>query len=182
MPTDLETALEQICAADLIGEEQERFRSEILDFCQTYPEALHRSCRSGHLTASAAVVDPSRPAGLILHHVKLDRWLQPGGHADGRGDLASVALAEASEEAGIAGLRVLQPAIDLDIHPIPARPGEPAHLHLDVRYLVLAPPGSEPDGNHESHDVSWWHPDAGDPRPDASTRRLLTRAITLLGH
>jgi hypothetical protein len=32
--------------------------------------------------------------------------------------------------------------IDLDIHPIPARPGEPEHLHLDTRFLVFAPKGS----------------------------------------
>jgi hypothetical protein len=26
---------------------------------------------------------------------------------------------------------------DLDVHQIPERPGEPAHFHLDVRYLLV---------------------------------------------
>ncbi len=179
VPTDLATSLQQIRAADLTGDDQERYRSQILAFCSAHPEALHRSCLAGHLTASAAVVDPSRPAALILHHVKLDRWLQPGGHADGEADLAAVALAEATEETGIDGLRVLEPAIDLDVHSIPARAGEPAHLHLDVRFLVVAPPGCEPDGNHESHELAWWRPGAPGARPDRSTQRLLARALDL---
>ena len=29
------------------------------------------------------------------------------------------------------------------------------HLHLDVRYLAVAPPGAVPVGNHESLDLRW---------------------------
>jgi 8-oxo-dGTP pyrophosphatase MutT (NUDIX family) len=36
-----------------------------------------------------------------MHHRKLDRWLQPGGHADGDTDLLYVASREAREESGI---------------------------------------------------------------------------------
>jgi 8-oxo-dGTP pyrophosphatase MutT (NUDIX family) len=117
---------------------------------------------------------------VILHHVKLDRWLQPGGHADGEPDLAQVALREAGEETGIVGLRVIEPAIDLDVHLIPARPGEPEHLHLDVRFVVMAPPDCELDGNHESHDLAWWSPDGAGPEPDESTQRLLRAALATL--
>ena len=102
---------------------------------------LHRSCLAGHLTGSAAVVDPSTRDVLLLFHAKVQRWLQPGGHADGDGHLARVALREAEEETGIEGLRVLMPAIDLDVHVFHnARETEPDHLHLDVRHLVVAPP------------------------------------------
>jgi ADP-ribose pyrophosphatase YjhB (NUDIX family) len=53
-----------------------------------------------------------------------------------------VALREAAEDTGILGL-ALHPAaprpLDVDVHDIPARGAEPAHQHLDLRYLVLAP-------------------------------------------
>jgi len=81
-------------------------------------------------------------------------WLQPGGHADGDMNLANVALREATEETGIDGLRVVTPAIDVDIHEVNP-PNEDAHLHLDVRFLVIAPPDTEPVGNHESQGFQW---------------------------
>jgi 8-oxo-dGTP pyrophosphatase MutT (NUDIX family) len=117
----------------------EEARRAMLAFCDAHPDALERRCLAGHLTGSALVVEPTSRQVLLLHHAKLRRWLQPGGHADGEGDLGRVALREATEETGLEGLRLVRPAIDLDIHEIPARSDEPAHLHLDVRYLVLAP-------------------------------------------
>ena len=86
----------------------------------------------------------------------MQRWLQPGGHADGDGNLARVALREAEEETGIEGLRVLTPAIDLDVHVFHnAADAEPDHLHLDVRHLVVAPPGAVARGNEESEALRW---------------------------
>lgn len=133
----------------------ETARAQILDFVDAHTDALHRTCVEGHLTGSAMVVDPASQRMLLMLHVKLGRWLQPGGHADGDAALPGVALKEATEETGIARLRVATPAIDLDIHRVEP-PGEPSHLHLDVRYLVLAPPGVSPVGNHESHDLGWF--------------------------
>ncbi len=117
-------------------------REQMLAFVDEHSDALLRSCLVGHLTGSALVMDDASGKVLLLHHAKLQRWLQPGGHADGEGDLGAVALREATEETGLQGLELMRPAIDLDIHVIPARGSEPEHLHLDVRYLVLAPLGS----------------------------------------
>lgn len=178
---ELEKALEHIVSAQLEGAVQEAYRTQMTEFCWEHSDALYRSCLRGHLTGSAAIFDPSRGACLVMHHVKLDRWLQPGGHADGEGDLQAVALREAEEETGLEGLQVVAPAIDLDIHRIPERPGEPEHLHLDVRFLVLCPAGAQPKGNHESHALSWWHPAMAELALDESTSRLLTRAMTFLG-
>jgi 8-oxo-dGTP pyrophosphatase MutT (NUDIX family) len=79
---------------------------------------------------------------LLVHHRKLGRWLQPGGHAEA-GETAgeTVALREAREETGVADLRLHPRAprpLDVDVHQIPARPDELAHEHLDLRYLVIA--------------------------------------------
>jgi len=129
-------------------------RNRILELIDVHEDIALRTCRPGHLTGSAFVVDTSRSACLMLFHTKLQRWLQPGGHADGDTNLAHVALREAQEETGIDGLRVVVPAIDVDIHRV-APPKEDAHLHLDVRYLVIAPPGAQPQGNHESQALQW---------------------------
>lgn len=137
-------------------ESHEVARQQILRFVDGHPDVLHRSCAAGHLTGSALVVDPSTQQVLLLFHAKVQRWLQPGGHADGDGDLAHVALREAHEETGIDGLRVVTPAIDLDVHVFRSSSGaDPDHLHLDVRHLVLAPAGARPTGNHESEQLRW---------------------------
>jgi len=127
-----------------------------------------RSTRPGHLTGSAFVVSHDGSAAILLFHTKLRMWLQPGGHADGDCNLAAVALREATEETGMAGLGVYPVAVDADVHEV-RPPNEDAHLHLDLRYLVVAPPGASPAANHESDAVRWvtrgelagFDPDAG---------------------
>lgn len=188
---DLASAEEQLRQALLDDPSTEAARAQILEFTATHrgtpeqsePNALHRGCLAGHLTGSALVVDATGERTLLLHHAKLDRWLQPGGHADGDGNLAAVALKEATEETGIDGLRVVLPAVDIDVHPIPARPGEPEHLHLDVRFLVLAPPEAAVQHNEESHGARWAQADdpaiAGSEELSRAVRRALAVAAQL---
>jgi len=155
-------------------------RARIVAFVDANPDALLRSCVPGHLTGSAAVVDPRRERALLVLHRKLGRWLQPGGHADGDGDLSRVALREASEETSLDGLTVEAPAIDLDVHEIPPIGTDPAHLHLDVRFVVVAPDGATPVANHESLAIRWVSRDELADRTlalDASTQRLLRVAL-----
>lgn len=134
------------------------FRAEMLAFAAAHDDALVRTCRAGHFTGSAFVVDSTAEHALLLFHTKLQRWLQPGGHADGDANLAGVALREATEETGIVDLVVDPSPLDLDIHEIPAG-RDAAHLHLDVRFLVLAPPDAVVVGNHESQGLRWVAPD-----------------------
>lgn len=130
----------------------------MLALVDAHADVLDRSCRPGHLTGSACVIEDGTDRTLLLWHRKLQRWLQPGGHADGDGDLARVALREATEETGIASLVVDPRPVDLDIHRV-APPDDDPHEHLDVRFVVLAPRGSVPVGNHESEALRWVRPD-----------------------
>ena len=91
-----------------------------------------------------------------MHHKKLDRWLQLGGHADGDSNIARVALKEAEEESGILGFTQRSPTIyDLDVHIIPAHKNEPEHFHFDIRFLLQAPVDAMPIQNEESNNIMW---------------------------
>ena len=174
--TDAQAVLDEVAST---SPESDSYRDEILAFTRLHADALHRSCLTGHLTGSALVVDDDRERTLLMLHAKLGLWLQPGGHADGEGHLATVALTEATEETGIDGLTVLGPAVDCDIHQIPERKGEPAHLHLDTSFVVLAPPGAVAQGNHESHALRWVTLDELDELAgDESLRRLARVGLT----
>lgn len=154
-------------------------RRRILQLVDQHEDIAVRTCRPGHLTGSAFVVDTSRDACLLMFHTKLQMWLQPGGHADGDTNLARVALAEATEETGIDGLQVVTPAIDVDIHRVNP-PNEDPHLHLDVRFLVLAPPGAHASGNHESQELRWVSEhDLAEFAVDAGTVRMATAGFRL---
>jgi 8-oxo-dGTP pyrophosphatase MutT (NUDIX family) len=151
-------ALEQVVATlstlHVADADQGALRGRMVAFAAAHPDALTRDCTDGHFTASALVVDPAHERVLVLLHAKLRKWLQPGGHVDGSGDLAASALREATEETGIEGLEVVGDAVDLDIHEV-RPPREAPHLHLDVRYVVQAPPGASVSGNHESTELRW---------------------------
>jgi 8-oxo-dGTP pyrophosphatase MutT (NUDIX family) len=150
---DLAVALEVVRRAGGTDRMADAAR-EILDFAADHDDVLHRSCRRGHLTGSALVVDHRGERTLLLHHTKLQKWLQPGGHADGDANLAAVALREAGEETGIGELAVVADPVDLDIHLVEP-PGETPHLHFDVRFVVLAPSNAVVRGNHESTGLRW---------------------------
>ncbi len=138
---------------------------------------------AGHFTASAWLVDRGGGRALLTHHRKLDRWLQLGGHADGDADLERVALKEAEEESGLAGLRVLPGIFDLDRHLIPERKGVPAHWHYDVRYVVVAEGGEAFVVGDESHALAWRGIAslAGDGSVDASLRRMARKWLARKG-
>ncbi|HEY8547822.1 MAG TPA: NUDIX domain-containing protein [Acidimicrobiales bacterium] len=176
---DLAVARAHVAAAGPFGLD-EALRRQVLDFVDAHPDALHRSCAEGHLTGSAMVVDPASERFLFMLHAKVGRWLQPGGHADGDAALPAVALREATEETGIEGLRVAVPAVDVDVHLFVA-PGEVSHLHLDARYLVVAPPGAVPRANHESRGLRWAGVDELDGLGlDPGTHRLAHAALAAL--
>ena len=151
-------------------------------FVARHADPFDRRIREGHLTASAVVLAAEGDRVLLLHHRKLDRWLQPGGHADPQETSGeAVALREAREETGIDGLRLHPSAprpLDVDVHAIPARHDEPAHEHLDLRYLVMAPAAAGASRSlEETNDLRWFSWDELDGLDlDPGLRRLLGKA------
>lgn len=129
---------------------------ELLD----HPDAFLRTHLPGHITGSAWIVDPSREYLLLTHHAKLNKWLQPGGHADGDENVLNVALREANEETGLKELKLIQNKIfDIDIHTIPMRKDFPEHLHFDIRFVFEGSKDVPLILTDESHALAWVHVD-----------------------
>jgi 8-oxo-dGTP pyrophosphatase MutT (NUDIX family) len=178
---DPTVALGHLAAAALASPEALGHRDDVVAFIRLHADAAHRTNVEGHLTGSALVVDATGERTLLMLHRKLGRWFQPGGHADGDANLPAVALREAQEETGIDDLAVVVPAIDVDVHRVEP-PREVPHLHLDTRYLVLAPQGAAEHANEESLALRWvteLELDSLEPPVDASTRRLVVRGLAV---
>lgn len=143
-------------------------------FLHSHADVFHRRHGVGHFTGSAWLVSADGARVLLMHHRKLGRWLQPGGHADGDADLARVALREAGEETGVTDLRVEGGIFDLDRHRIPARGDEPEHWHYDVRYVVRAGGDERFVANDEALGLAWRAVEqvAADAALDDSLRRM----------
>jgi len=119
-------------------------------------DAFQRTHLPAHITGSSFIVSHDRSKTLLVHHGKLNRWLQPGGHCDGETDVISVARREAHEETGVSRLQLVSTEIyDLDIHPIPERKDFPQHDHYDIRFLFIASELDPVVVSEESHDVRW---------------------------
>jgi 8-oxo-dGTP pyrophosphatase MutT (NUDIX family) len=135
-------------------------RKRTLELLTAGPAAMTRAHRPGHVTASALVVDEKRRVLLCLHG-RLGLWMQVGGHCEADdATLAAAALREATEESGIAGLRLDPNPIDVDVHAVRCAPagGEPAteSWHYDVRYLAVCPAGAVEQISDESADLAWF--------------------------
>lgn len=102
---------------------------------------------SGHVTASAVVLDQTLSQILLVEHKSLGKFIQPGGHVDDSDPtLCDAALRELYEETGLNKVayvplndKYLDIPFDIDVHTIPKneKKQEPEHLHFDFRYLFV---------------------------------------------
>ena len=136
--------LEEILAYRPQCEQEEVDKRIILEYIRTYPDTvLTRANEYAHLTSSGFVVNRDATRVLFAHHNIYRVWAWTGGHADGEGDLLSVALRETREETGAVHVRPLSRKIaSLDILPVwgHRKRGRyvAAHQHLNVTYLLTA--------------------------------------------
>lgn len=138
---------------------------QMVAFVKQHPDCFERTLEVGHITASAWLLNKAGDAALLMHHAKLNIWVQPGGHCDGDPDVLQVALREAREESGIQGIEPLSPEIfDLDIHPVPG------HLHYDVRFLLQVTSDETFVQNSESNALRWVRDDL--PTQERSVVRM----------
>ena len=172
---------------------EERDRARILAFLKTHLNPFDRAIPEGHFTGSGLVMSLDGRSVLLLHHIKLHRWLQPGGHGEpGETRGEHVASREVLEETGLPPrLHPTAPRpLDVDIHLIPARKLDPAHEHLDLRYLFIADPSEplraeaaeSPDQTPKEPLLRWFDVnEALGMDLDPGLKRMIRKAMSLLG-
>ncbi|MDD9952565.1 MAG: NUDIX hydrolase [Zetaproteobacteria bacterium] len=161
--------------------QQQQLKAKFLAFEASSDQVFKRSHLVGHFCGSAWVVDYHAERVVLMHHKKLQKWLQPGGHCDGDVDVEAVARKEAAEETGLDNLTlVVENIFDLDLHAIPEHKGVPAHLHYDVRFLFRAPEGARLVQNEESHALQWFPLSATFPTAEESVLRLQRKALAVI--
>ena len=160
-----------------------RHLASVIEFVTQHEHCCSRHLAIGHITASSWIIDQAGRHALLTHHRKLGRWLQLGGHVEDDSDILTAALREACEESGLATLHAVDDRIfDVDVHPIPARRDEPAHLHYDLRFLLQADRGAELTISDESHDLRWFSIDELRALPDdESIKRMVDKMQLRLG-
>lgn len=134
--------------------EESQYKNQFIDLLQ-FADAFQRTHLPGHITGSAWIVNHDQTKTLLVHHAKLNKWVQPGGHADGDENILAVAQREAEEETGLLNFIVEDSIFDIDIHTIPARKDFPEHQHYDIRFLFHANEQESIVISEESHDVKW---------------------------
>jgi 8-oxo-dGTP pyrophosphatase MutT (NUDIX family) len=155
---------------------QDSLRHAVLSFLEARPDACLRDCVPGHITASTLVLDDSGRRVLLTLHSRLARWVQLGGHCeDTDHDIVAAALREATEESGVAGLRMAPNLVAVHVHPVTCSLGVPTR-HLDLQFAACAPAGAQIAVSDESVDLRWWPADALPEGADDALVSLVARA------
>jgi 8-oxo-dGTP pyrophosphatase MutT (NUDIX family) len=125
-----------------------------------------RETMPGHVTTSAFVLSPDHRQVLLIDHVTIGRWLQPGGHYETAESFAASAAREVMEETSVAGL-ALHPwhrggdvPFVIDSHEVPGKRArrEPDHVHHDLQYLFIADPEAALVAQLDEVHAARWHP------------------------
>ncbi|OGE15129.1 hypothetical protein A3F00_01650 [Candidatus Daviesbacteria bacterium RIFCSPHIGHO2_12_FULL_37_11] len=123
-----------------------------------------------HFTASCWITSTGKPKKILLiHHKKLGRWLQPGGHIEKFENPVVAAIREVREETGLDisfladGISVIDSEGTFLTEPdflmeqtIPAHGKQPLHYHLDINYVVSVPEQKIKRAVKESRDIGWF--------------------------
>lgn len=157
--------------------EQLALKDQYLAFLDGNVDAMWRTSRVGHLTASALVIDDCGKQVLLTLHPRVGRWLQLGGHCES-GDLGLLEAArrEVVEECGIEPVSMSRQPVRLDRHQVPC--GGAGSEHLDVQYLAVVPAGSTPVLSDESDDLRWFGLDDLPDGLDDSVMALIRGALS----
>ena len=149
-------------------DENERLSRLITHLKEDGVTITDRSNMRGHITTSMVVFSTDWQNVLLIKHKAYGIWIQPGGHYENPTTTTSAtvhllksALRELEEETGVVNVTVMSPIpLDIDTHPIPARPSknEGDHHHYDFAYFAVANNEVELTPQVEEVDGAEWVP------------------------
>jgi 8-oxo-dGTP pyrophosphatase MutT (NUDIX family) len=155
---------------------QDSLRHAVLAFVLGRDDACIRECVPGHITASTLVLDHTGSQVLLTLHPRLGRWVQLGGHCEpDDDDIVAAALREATEESGVADLRMAPGLAAIHVHALTCSLGVPTR-HLDLQFVAHALAGAQIALSDESDDLRWWPADALPPGSDHALVYLVAQA------
>ena len=162
----------EVAALTPIDQREAWSQTTFLSALDRLPRPFDEHGDATHVTASAVVLSD---AGVLLHrHKRLGLWLQPGGHVDAGETPAQAARREVGEETGLTASHTSRPPriVHVDVHP-----GGRGHTHLDVRYLLRAPPDEPRPPQGESQSVAWFALSEAIVVADAGLRGFLLHLV-----
>lgn len=126
-----------------------------------------------HFTGSAILVTQDTACKVLLvHHKKLNVWIQPGGHLETFENPIEGAIREVKEETGIDVSFFLTEITKLDDlcsqlpspdfffeETIPAYGDQPEHFHIDSIYIIKVPFQRAQHQREEANDIGWFGQD-----------------------
>jgi 8-oxo-dGTP pyrophosphatase MutT (NUDIX family) len=155
---------------------QDSLAEAVLGFVLARDDACLRECEPGHVTASTLVLDHTGTRVLLTLHPRLGRWVQLGGHCEDDEDILAAALREATEESGVASLRLHPELVAVHVHPVTCSLGVPTR-HLDLQFMAHAPAGARIVLSDESDDLRWWPADELPSGTDHALEYLVRQAL-----
>jgi 8-oxo-dGTP pyrophosphatase MutT (NUDIX family) len=164
----IDDVVASVAARTPVDDRERQSISELLTAVPRLAAPFDMDADPTHITGSAFIVGPR--GIVLLRHLRLGIWVQPGGHVDAGETPWDAARREAIEETGLP-VRFLgtQPELGhVDVHP-----GGRGHTHLDLRYLFQADDADPAPPAGESQDVGWYAWDAAAERAEAGMAGIL---------
>lgn len=144
-----------------------------------------------HFVVSVWIIATGNPKKVLLvHHKKLKKWLQPGGHIETFENPIQAAIREVKEETGL-DLSFLEKQVkqidNIEFflpkpkyfmeEKIPEYKDQPEHFHLDIMYVVEIPEQKLIQNISELHDIRWFTKEEALKLPIYNSTRIIIQEL-----
>jgi len=127
---------------------------ETIKFINSNENLIRDNNENEHITASVWIINEDMNKCLLVHHKKLNKWIQIGGHVDDSESAYDAAVRETKEETGLVDIKLMGNGI-FDISIFEGMKKGRKHKHYDVIYLFQANENDKLIISDESNELKW---------------------------